>query len=413
MCAFSSPLLFPGIDDVSDNIAFGDVPSLGDTSPPRVRRIIHLAKHCVDGNGSVNVAVDLACLQAKAGCEVLFVSGGGTFESMLKDHNVRHLNIEQDQAKPLSLVTGTWKLANVVRSFRPEVLHAHMMGSAAIGSIVSMVSRVPLINTVHNSFDRHSVIMRLGTRIVAVSHAEKTALVGRGFDADRMDVVMNAPVNSPREQARKNPVDPMLQSPCITTVCGLHRRKGVFDLLEACSTLFLQMPEWRLYIVGDGPDRQELEQQARSSGVGDRIIFLGAVPAPRVIFDQTDIFTLCSYADPCSLVIGEARGAGCAIVATAVGGTPEMLEFGRAGRLVPFGQPAHLISELRALMRSPADRALLREASRQGAEVFDVHRLLGDYDRVYQRALRSHKNTVPFQLAHEQASTVSDAEAAS
>ena len=62
---------------------------------------------------------------------------------------------------------------------------------------------------------------------------------------------------------------------------------------------------------------------------------MGAVPAPRVLFEQTDIFALCSYADPCSLVIGEARGAGCAIVATAVGGTPEMLEFGRAGRLVP------------------------------------------------------------------------------
>jgi glycosyltransferase involved in cell wall biosynthesis len=352
-----------------------------------VRRIIHLCKHCVDGNGHVHVAVDLACLQANAGCEVLFISGGGTYEPMLAAYKVQHIKLEQDPKKPLSLLKTTWELARVVRSFRPEVLHAHMMGSAIVGYLVSLVSRVPLITTVHNSFNSHSAIMRLGRRVVAVSNAEKTKLVQRGFDAKCMDVVMNAPVGSPRGAARKNAVDPVLVSPCITTVCGLHRRKGVFDLLEACSMLFREMPEWRLYIAGDGPDRRSLERQANASGVGGRIIFMGAVAAPRVLFEQTDIFTLCSYADPCSLVIGEARGAGCAIVATAVGGTPEMLEFGRAGRLVPPGQPTRLACELRSLMKDAVARASLRKASSEGAEVFRVDRLLGDYDEVYQRAL--------------------------
>jgi glycosyltransferase involved in cell wall biosynthesis len=353
----------------------------------RVRRIIHLSKHCVDGNGNVHVAIDLACLQADAGCEVLFVSGGGTYESVLEQYKVRHIKLEQDQNKPLSLLRTTWEMAKLVRSFRPEVLHAHMMGSAAVGYLVSLITGVPLITTVHNSFDAHSGIMRLGRRVVAVSNAEKEQLVRRGFNVQSLDVVMNAPVNSPRERVRHNVVDPVLRSPCITTVCGLHRRKGVFDLLEACATLFIEMPQWRLYIAGDGPDRDVLEQQALSSGISRQVIFLGAVPAPRVLFEQTDLFVLCSYADPCSLVIGEARGAGCAIVATAVGGTPEMLEFGRAGRLVEPGQPAQLASELRSLMNDPKARILLRKASREGAEIFNVHRLLGDYDRVYQSAL--------------------------
>jgi len=127
-----------------------------------VRRIIHLSKHCVDGNGHVHVAVDLACLQADAGCEVLFISGGGTYEPMLKENNVRHITLEQDYKNPLAMLKTTWELARVVRSFRPDVLHAHMMGSALVGYLVSLVSRVPLITTVHNSFDAHSVIMRLG-----------------------------------------------------------------------------------------------------------------------------------------------------------------------------------------------------------------------------------------------------------
>jgi glycosyltransferase involved in cell wall biosynthesis len=385
--SFNSPTTVDGLNGVSKDSESSDTGPESGAPIASVRRIIHLSKHCVDGNGHVHVAVDLACLQADDGCEVLFISGGGTYESMLERYNVRHIRLEQDYKNPLSLLKTTWELIRVVRSFRPEVLHAHMMGSALVGYLVSLVSRVPLITTVHNSFDAHSIIMRLGCRVVAVSNAEKEKLVQRGFNAKRMDVVMNAPVDSPRAQARKNAVDPVLLSPCITTVCGLIRRKGVFDLLEACSTLFREMPEWRLYIAGDGPDRRSLEQQAMASGVGEKIIFMGAVPSPRVLFEQTGIFVLCSYADPCSLVIGEARGAGCAIVATAVGGTPEMLEFGRAGRLVPPGQPTQLASELRSLMTDPSARALLRKASSEGAEVFNVHRLLGDYDKVYQRAL--------------------------
>jgi glycosyltransferase involved in cell wall biosynthesis len=362
-------------------------PSRRGAQSTSVRRIVHLCKHCVDGNGHVHVAVDLACLQADAGCQVLFISGGGTYEQMLEENNVRHISLEQDPRNPISLLKTIRALSRMVRVFRPEVLHAHMMGSAIVGYVVSRAAGIPLITTVHNSFDAHSIIMRLGSRVVAVSKAEEEQLLARGFCAERLDVVMNAPVDSPRAESWKNAVDPVLQSPCITTVCGLHRRKGVFDLLDACSRLFREIPDWRLYIAGDGPDRESLEQQAIATGIADRVIFMGSVRSTRVLFEQTDIFTLCSYADPCSLVIGEARGAGCAIVATAVGGTPEMLEHGRAGRLVPPGDPARLASELRHLMKDGVARAQLRKASTEGAEIFKVDRLLGDYDKVYQRAL--------------------------
>lgn len=358
---------------------------------PAVRKIIHLAKHCVDGNGHVHVAVDLACVQAEAGCDVMFVSCGGTYEAMLEHNGVRHVKLDQDYNKPLSLLQTIWKLASIVRSFQPDIIHAHMMGSAVVGYIVALGHRTQLITTVHNSFDPHSSIMRLGKRVVAVSNAEKHHLVGRGFSEERLDVVMNAPGHSPRELVRHNEQDLVLQRPCIATVCGLHRRKGVLDLLDAFKLLSGELAAWRLYIAGDGPDRTMLEAHAVAAGIADRVTFLGAVPAPRVLYEQTDIFALCSYADPCSLVIGEARSSGCAIVATAVGGTVEMLEFGRAGSLVPPGDPVQLASELGRLMRDPEARKKLQEASRRGAEIFDVHRLLSDYDLVYQSALATNR----------------------
>jgi glycosyltransferase involved in cell wall biosynthesis len=166
----------------------------------------------------------------------------------------------------------------------------------------------------------------------------------------------------------------------------LHRRKGVFDLIAACTEVFKEFPDWRLYIAGEGPDSEALEQQARAAGMSDRIIFLGLLASPRSLLEKAEIFVLASYADPCSLAIGEARAAGCAIVATAVGGTPEMLEFGKAGRLVAPGNPAQLAAELRTLMSDEHGRKEMRAAALEGSEIFDVYRLVEDYDIVYREA---------------------------
>jgi glycosyltransferase involved in cell wall biosynthesis len=351
-------------------------------------RVVHISKHCGYANGSVHVAVDLACVQAQAGDEVIFASSGGTFVEMLERHGVRHVTLRQDQRKPHTLLRSAFGLVRLCKAERPDILHAHMMGSAVIGYAASMLTGIPLVTTVHNSFDRHSVLMRLGDRVVAVSNAERDHLIKRGYKPDRVTVVWNAPNKSPREAFMRNERDVKLTGPCITAVCALHRRKGVFDLIDACATLFTEFPDWRLYIAGEGPDRAKLEEQVAALGLSERVIFLGFIPAPRTLFEQSDIFVLASYADPGSLSIGEARSAGCAIIATAVGGTTEMLEYGTAGRLVSPGSPKQLAVELRRLMSDPDGRAALRQAALHGSEVFDVERLVADYGNVYQDALR-------------------------
>lgn len=370
----------PGARNLTANLAAGH----GRQAGPR--RVLHLSKHCGYGNGNVHVAVDLACVQARAGCDVTFASGGGTFVEMLEQHGVRHVALRQDQRKPWTLVLSALALIRLCREIRPDVLHAHMMGGAAIGYAASKVTGVPLVTTVHNSFDRHSVLMRLGDRVVAVSEAERDHLIARGFDASRVVAVWNAPDKSPRETFMRNSGEITLQGPCIVAICALHRRKGVFDLIDACAALLPEFPEWRLYIAGEGPDRDVLERQAAEAGLADRVTFLGFVPAPKTLFKQADVFVLASYADPGSLSIGEARAAGCAIVATAVGGTSEMLGYGEAGRLIAPGSPRQLAVELRRLMRDPPAREALRDAARSGSEVFDVARLVGDYARVYDAA---------------------------
>ena len=364
-------------------------------------RVVHVIKHCGYANGSVHVAVDLACIQAQAGDDVTVISSGGTFVPLLEQYGVRHLSLPHEQNKPLDLLRAAWALTRLARKRRPDVIHAHMMSSAIVGWLASRLSGVPLVTTVHNSFDPHSVLMRLGDRVVAVSEAERRALLERGFPAQKLVAVLNAPDRSPREAFMDDGRTVHIQSPCIVAANALHRRKGMFDLIEACGRLFKQLPAWKLYIAGEGPDREVLEEQVRTLGLGDRVSFLGFLPSPRPLLKQADIFVLASYADPCSLAVGEARSAGCAIVATAVGGTPEMLSFGEAGRLVEPGNVDQLTATLYELMVAPEARAALRRAALEGAAIFDVQRLLGDYAEVYRLARLQRRSVYMSSFAKE------------
>jgi len=346
-------------------------------------RILHLIKHCMHCNGNVNVAVDLACGQARKGHQVVYASAGGHYDTLLDVHGVRRVEIRQGQeSNPLALVGNFAALIRLCWTFKPDLIHAHMMSSAVFGYLASKLTGVPLVTTVHNSFDRHAVLMRLGRVVVAVSKAERDFLLRRGFKPGQVTVILNGPNGSPRESFG-TPTDVVLATPSITTVCGLHPRKGVHDLLAAFRLLLPEFPNWHFNIIGGGPDREKLEALAGELGLSGSAHFIGPVEAPQPLLRQSQIFVLASYADPCCLVIPEAREAGCAIVATAVGGTPELLGHGEAGQLVEPGKPEQFAKALRGLMQDEEALRQWRTRAKTGAGYFTVDRVVEDYDKVY------------------------------
>jgi glycosyltransferase involved in cell wall biosynthesis len=355
-------------------------------------RIIHLVNHCNHGHGNAHVAIDLACRQAELGHEVVYASEGGDYVGLLTRYGVRHVTIVQYSRNPFRVATSVLQLLKLQLTFRAQIIHAHMMAGAVFGWLLATLARVPLVTTVHNSFDKHSVLMRLGNRVVAVSEAERNSLLRAGYKPAYLRVVINGSNDSPRDTfcvagVRAEEIE--LANPCVVTVCGLHKRKGVADLIHAFARAVRLFPLWRLYIVGEGPDRQKLVELAADLGLTGSISFLGSVDNPVPLLRAADIFVLASYADPCCLAVGEAREAGCAIVATAVGGTPELLEGGTAGRLVAPGAPDELAAELAMLMADPRILEEWRRRSRRGAEYFKVARVTLDYLKVYQDAIEN------------------------
>lgn len=346
-------------------------------------KVLHLLNHCEFANGHVHVAVDLACGQVRRGDKVVVVSSGGHYEALLQREGAEHCRVEQRRRDPASIARAAWDVCRLAGDFKPDIIHAHMMTGAVLGRVAATVTGSRLVTHVHNSFDPHSNLMRLGDRIISVSTVVRDQLKARGFSESKIRVVVNGPLESPRLPATPAAKPSDWARPAIATLCGMHDRKGVRDLLAAFELVRKEVPQAHLYLIGDGPQRQEYETLAAAGTSLPHIHFLGAAADPRSMLAASDIFVLASHADPCPLVIPEARAAGCAIVATVVDGIPEALDEGRAGTLVPPRNPAELARAICSLL---TDRLRLDEArrlARSNLDRFTVGSLCERVDAVY------------------------------
>ncbi|CDY75619.1 Glycosyltransferase [Caballeronia glathei] len=357
-------------------------------------RIVHLANHAQTiGNGTVNMMVDLACVQARGGHDVVVASSGGGFEPLLRRHGITHVVLQQSRQpwRVPSMVAGFNRL---IERFDPEIVHAHMMTGALVSRFGGMRRRFALVTTVHHEFQKSAALVRCGDRMVAVSDAVAAVLTERGIAPERLSVVRNGTVGSPRLACRPPAKPVRLKHPNIVCVAGMYRRKGIADLLDAFARVragaedereFLREPH--LYLVGDGPDRGLLEERANELGIGAAVHFTGFVADPRPYMADADVFALVSHQDPCPLVLSEAREAGCAIIGTRVGGIPEMLDGGVAGVLVPHGNPPELATKLRWLLLDTHVRTQYAARARRNLEALSVDRVGSEYMAIYQRTL--------------------------
>lgn len=362
-------------------------------------RILHLANHARDvGNGIVNVMVDLAVAQAAGGHDVTIASAECGFGEWLAGTGVRHVTLAQ--RRPLALPLAVRELARMTRAMSPDIVHAHMVSGALVGALARRAGggRYGLVTTVHNEFQRSSDLMRLGDRVVAVSGAVAASMVVRGIPAHKIRVVRNGTIGSARLARMASP-DMTLAGPSIVTVSGLYARKGVLDLIAAFADLRRAVPAAQLYLVGNGPDRAACEQLARELGVDDATHLPGFARDPRPWMRAADVFVLASHTESFPLVLSEAREAGCAIVATAVGGVPEALGYGAAGLLVPAQRPRLLAEALAALLRDRATLGQWRARAAADTGWLRVERVAADYANIYDELLAGVRQPVPVPMA--------------
>jgi glycosyltransferase involved in cell wall biosynthesis len=337
-------------------------------------RILHITNHIEEiGNGIVNVAVDLACLQAKLGHDVAVASAGGEYEILLAKYGVQHYRLDQKR-QPLNLLKAAWYYRAIAKTFRPDIVHTHMMTGVIFAWLLRSGYKYGLVSTVHNEFQRSSIFMGLADRVIAVSQAVAQSMVRRGVPKDKIRVVANGTLNSPRT-CIKDYSNFTLQHPAITTVAGMYKRKGIVELIDAFIEIAPKFTDVHLYLIGDGPDRTEFEEKARGTEYCSRIHFEGFQKAPQRYMLSTDIFVLASHCESFGLVLTEAREAGCAIVASDVDGIPETLDNRQAGILVPAKDSHSLAKALVELLGNPVLLKKWRHRAKQNLERFSTTRV--------------------------------------
>lgn len=185
---------------------------------------------------------------------------------------------------------------------------------------------------------------------------------------------------------------PLIGGPAVT-VARLSPEKNIANLLRAAALVRAADPGFRLEIAGDGPCREDLVRLTQQLDLGKTVTFLGEVRDVPGLLSRAGMFVLPSKSEGISLTLLEAMARGVPVVATRVGGNPEVVLDGQTGLLVPSDDSPRLATAI-ATMRSHADSAQMmgRAGRRRVEEFFDVRAMVAAYERLYGGAVSSSRS---------------------
>ena len=267
-----------------------------------------------------------------------------------------------------------------------------------LAAILARAARRPLIVTHELVVDLDQIAMaparraiwriafrrygRLARVNIACSRANRELLVGRyGFPAASTPLIYNGadlrrftPLQGAERDAVRQAIAAKLagetwpaDAPLVCTVARLSVQKGLFDLLAAAAEVAPRCPRARFVIVGDGELRPQLEERIAALRLSSFVRLAGALPQSEVAkwLGAADLFVLPSHYEGLPFSLVEAMGAGCAVVATAVGGVRDVIDDDRVGRVVPPKSPAALANAIADLLADPETRQRMGAAARQ------------------------------------------------
>jgi glycosyltransferase involved in cell wall biosynthesis len=296
----------------------------------------------------------------------------------------------------------------ILRSERVDVLHAHLFEPATVGLSAAALARTPLRvltrhysdyhtrigRNVHVTIDR--VCTRLSHRVVAVSQHTADHLLSReAAPACKIRVVLNGidfdrvQPSGPNARARVRATEGLGDMPALLIAARLHPEKGYEYLLDAMPILRSKITRpFILLVAGGGALEPYYRERVRQLGCQDLVRFLGFRRDLPDLMVASDLVVLPSVAEAFGLVLAEALYLGVPVVASRVGGIPEIVDDGVDGLLVPPADSSALAAALADLLLDPARRARLAGEGRgKVLRRFRFEDMVRAYEALYDEAL--------------------------
>jgi glycosyltransferase involved in cell wall biosynthesis len=301
-------------------------------------------------------------------------------------------------------------LLKVIDRKQIDILHLHGYGATTFGRLAGAMRRIPTILHEHANltdtpwFQKVADIALEPVTDIALAVSQSTAdfvIKARRIPERKVKVVyLGVPleefsrerttdeIRAAREELGIAPTDF-----AIGTVTRLHESKGNAYLVDAARQVLQQRPQARFFVVGEGPLREPLEQQARALGLGDRFVFAGfAKDIPRVV-SAFDVSVFPSLWEGTPLTVFEALAMGQPIVATDADGLVDVLTDDRDALIVEKRNAEALAHALVRMIDEPATRARLGAAARVSGQRYDIAAFVRKMERLYDLLHRVSRRT--------------------
>ena len=296
-----------------------------------------------------------------------------------------------------------WRLARFLRQGRFDVVHAFSITAEMwVRLLLPAVRGLPLVSSVRGlgltgpawHWRAKRWILRGSAAVISNTRAGAELVARRcGVGAERIDVVPNgldlpAPASAMRDDARRA----VGLAPDVVLALFVGRlvpEKNLPLLLDALSRIPAERRP-RLWLAGEGPERARIETDIARLGLASDVQLLGERGDSVRLMQAADLLVLPSREEGLSNVLLEAMGCGLPVIATAVGGSAELIDDAVNGRLLPSGDPAALAQAIALLAADAPERARLGQAARRHAEArFTLGAMVEHTARIYDRCIRT------------------------
>ncbi|MBI2815515.1 MAG: glycosyltransferase [Acidobacteria bacterium] len=281
---------------------------------------------------------------------------------------------------------GAFRFWNALRSQAWDIIHVHA-GAGTLRCLGRLGSQATVIQHLHarntddnspNGFRPCAKKLWGADAVIATSRAVADLVV------KKQPYVVYPGVVLPDAPSRRSSTNEQSREVIIGAACRIVAVKGLSYLLKSAAMLCPEIPQLRIEIAGSGPAREQLERESRELGLGDRVRFLGWQTDIFPVMNRWDVFAMPSLEEGFGIAALEAMAAGLPVVASNVGGVPELVEHGRTGWLVPPSDVAALADRLRALLLDAKIRSVMGSAGRERARNhFPVQRMVGEISKIY------------------------------
>jgi glycosyltransferase involved in cell wall biosynthesis len=290
------------------------------------------------------------------------------------------------------------QLNAIIRKNNIDIVHMHTYKGHFLGAVASYLSGVkvklvtrrmdfPISNNVMNRL-LYGVLV---DKVISISDSvrkEVQKVLPKGKDSEVIHSCVVTVEFDPLARRENIKLKTKNKNFVIGTVSNLVKRKGIKHLIIAFGKMLNEYPNLKLLIIGDGPLRTDLELLVRELNLASHVKFKGFVEDVKSYLLDMDIFVLPSLEEALGLAIIEAMAMSLPVVASKIGGIPEVVEDGTTGLLVDPGNPEELSCAMRYLLSNPELlRAMGENGRKRSEQCFNNDILISKYEQVYRELI--------------------------